>query len=120
MRNRRIKLGQVWCTVTFDGGKLQSGLTEGGEYQTEEGYTIKGGKYPSFAVKHYASIHQRLKEKKRKNNNHHINETIDRLMNMVEYKLHNLHFRYPENRMEFARLMECYQLKKSQEGNNIK
>lgn len=47
--NRHQVLDKVFTTVKDKhGNKIETGIVKGGEYKTEEGYTIKGGKYTAF------------------------------------------------------------------------
>ena len=49
MYNRKVTLEKVLNTVKDEhGNKIETGIVKGGEYTTEEGYTIKGGKYTAF------------------------------------------------------------------------
>lgn len=49
MYNRKVKLDKVFTTVKDKhGNKIETGLTKGGEYKTEEGYLIMGGKMVAF------------------------------------------------------------------------
>lgn len=49
MYNRKQRLEKVLNTVRDEqGNKIETGIVKGGEYQTEEGYIISGGKYMAF------------------------------------------------------------------------
>lgn len=51
MYNRKIRLEKVLNTTKDKhGNKIETGIVKGGEYTTEEGYTIKGGKYIAFQI----------------------------------------------------------------------
>lgn len=49
MYNKNQRLEKVITTVRDNhGNKIQTGIVKGGEYKTEEGYIISGGKYIAF------------------------------------------------------------------------